>query len=264
MGWGIMGGLGQALTTIGGQWDEKSKTLLRDKLDQEREKREQSKYDPTQDRYELTNTDGGELWYKVRRNKNGDVIDRELAPKNVIEELTSAREDRALSSRLKKTQVDSAEYTFGRAKTTDERSDKIYNAIGQDDHVKAARIGMQLDPSANAKLQADTSLQGAVLRGSGKNSDSEEGIDFIGTAKDFAAQEPDAFRQIADMFGTSDSGTYSRLAGVLQFLLKEMPDRKPSASDVIAAAQALKAKYKIKDSNSAPTGAPVKRPSITG
>lgn len=261
MDWGILSGLGEGLQNIG---NTLFSAELSKKLEEDRYQREMSKYDPSQDKYEQIDTDGGPLWHKVRYNKAGDVIDRTLAPKNVIDEMTAAQEDRALSSRLKKAQVANTEYTGARAKVEDAREDEDWGRLTPEEKRREARIKAGLEVSAGQQLTADTSIKGAVLRGSGKNSDSEEGIDFISTAKDFAAQEPDAFRQIADMFGTSDSGTYSRLAGVLQFLLKEMPDRKPSASDVIAAAQALKAKYKIKDSNSAPTGVQVKRPSITG
>ena len=163
MDWGILAGLGSGLQAVGsGMLTSK----LSEKLEQDRFNREQNKFDPTQTKYKQIDTDGGPLWYEVKYNKAGDVIDQQLAPKNVIDEMTAAQEERTLKGRLTKAQVENAEFKAVRDKTTADREDEKYRYLTPEDRRTQARIDAGLEPNAGQKLQADTSLKNAVVRGS--------------------------------------------------------------------------------------------------
>lgn len=171
MDWGILQGLGQGMQIIGGNMmdisAEKRRAAMAEKLEQDRFNREQSKFDPTQTKYKQIDTDGGPLWYEVKHNKAGDVIDRQLAPKNVIDEMTAAQEERTLKGRLTKAQVANAEHASVRNEIEAKREDEKYGYLTPEDRRTQARIDAGLEPNAGQKLTASTSLQNAVTRSSG-------------------------------------------------------------------------------------------------
>lgn len=88
MGWGAMGGLGQALTNVGQQWDEKNKMELRNKLETDREiareDREAAKLKRTTSYRKLTNG----KWQSYNAD---DELLRETAA--TPEEIAKAKQD---------------------------------------------------------------------------------------------------------------------------------------------------------------------------
>lgn len=163
MDWGVLQGLGQGLQSIG-KWKmeqdaEKRRTMMAEQLQRDREERAKLAYDSSQDSMEKS-PEG--VWFTVKKNKGGEVMDRVLAPKNKIEEAEDAEKTRGLKARLLEAQVSNTEYSGKRALIEDTREDEDRNLLSPEDRRQVARYKGGLDITPAQQLQANTSLQTAA------------------------------------------------------------------------------------------------------
>lgn len=217
MDWGLLQGLGQGLQQIGGwkmeQDAEKRRTMLAQKLEQDREERAKRAYDPSQDSVEQG--DEG-LWFKVKRNKNGEVIDRSLAPKNVIDQMESETKKRGLQDRLLNAQVSNAEYSGSRAKIEDSREDANYNLLTPEEKRQEARYKAGLDITPAQKLSSETSLQNTLTRSSGKSSSSANEPTLAEYADNVLEQKPALVAEYVDSSMLTKNEAKSAILNVLK------------------------------------------------
>ena len=115
MGWGVMGGLGQALTNIGQQWDESNKIALKDKLEADREaakdarEEARAKREVKDRRLEQLPDGSGYAWREV--NRYGDVIRSTPATPDEVQQVQDAAKSRGLDLRIKAAGATTAEVT---------------------------------------------------------------------------------------------------------------------------------------------------------
>ena len=115
MGWGVMGGLGQALTNIGQQWDESNKIALKDKLEADREaakdarEEARAKREVKDRRLEQLPDGSGYAWREV--NRYGDVIRSTPATPDEVQQVQDAAKLRGLDLRIKAAGATTAEVT---------------------------------------------------------------------------------------------------------------------------------------------------------
>lgn len=248
MDWGVLQGLGQGLQSIG-KWKmeqdaEKRRTMMAEQLQRDREERAKLAYDSSQDSMEKS-PEG--VWFTVKKNKGGEVMDRVLAPKNKIEEAEDAEKTRGLKARLLEAQVSNTEYSGKRAITEDTREDEDRNLLSREDRRQIARYKGGLDITPAQQLQANTSLQTAVTRGAGRGSakSKDEDVDYQDIASDLKKQDPATYLDVGKLMGTtSDSATTAVIASLIQELTSQFPDRKLSPQDIMAAARAYRARWK--------------------
>lgn len=180
MDWGILQGLGQGLQQVGSmkmeQVAEQKRAELAEKLQQERERRDQLKFDPTQTTYKQVQVNGepSPLWYEVRYNKAGEVIGQELASPDKVAEMEAESKQAGLKARLLEAQTSNAEYTGSRAQIEDAREDEEHNLLTPDERRRAAMYKAGLEVTPAQRLTADTSIQNAVTRGRGGSADSTD------------------------------------------------------------------------------------------
>lgn len=208
MAWGAMGGLGEGLGQVGQLLGDIAKTKMAEKLDRQREEardaREQRRYDPSQDSYEVRGGAGEELWYKIRRNKAGEVIGQDLAPKNIIEQMKAEADSKKRAGELQGLQIQSIRDKSARDAIVNAQADADRALLSDEERAKAARIAADLAPGAKAQLQANTSLQTAMTRAGGRTSRDEEPLSDspILAAKERYASE---IKSMMKEYGLSDS-----------------------------------------------------------
>lgn len=236
MDWGLLQGLGQGLSIFGNmkmeQDAEKRRTMLAQQVEKDREARASQMYDPSQDSVEQ----GSEgVWFKVRRNKNGDVIDRVLAPKNVIEQMQAESKERGLKSRLLEAQTSNAEYTGQRSKVEDEQEDADRNLLTPEERRQEARIKAGLDTSAGQKLTSDTSLRTALTRVSGKEQEKDSAT-IADYADDYLKNNPAVAARFIDTKELTQNEAKAAVINVLRAFTQR--GVKPAQSDFDRALQA--------------------------
>lgn len=200
MDWGILQGLGQGLQQVGSmkmeQVAEQKRAELAEKLQQERERRDQLKFDPTQTTYKQVQVNGepSPLWYEVRYNKAGEVIGQELASPDKVAEMEAESKQAGLKARLLEAQTSNAEYTGSRAQIEDAREDEEHNLLTPDERRRAAMYKAGLEVTPAQRLVSDTSIQNAVTREAGRGSTgggaSEEAATMADFAKSYLEQSP--------------------------------------------------------------------------
>lgn len=106
MGWGALSGLGQGLQQVGGMISDYNKDKLQQKLELEREGRAESRQIAREQREQATygksdfEQDGDGVWWQVDYNKGNREMERRLAPKSKIDELTRAASKSALEDEV--------------------------------------------------------------------------------------------------------------------------------------------------------------------
>lgn len=238
MDWGILQGLGQGLQTIGKmkmeEDEETRRQKLAEKLQDDRlnkeEARRNARPDPARTTYE--EGEGGVTW-KVIRNSSGTELERVLASKTDIDRIKKDTEKENLTIESLRSQID-ANKTTTEAKRKDMTwAEEDYGLLSPEEKHRAARIKAGLDVSAGQQLTSDTSIQNALTRSDGKDSEDEPTLTEY--AKSYIENNP----AITAEFVESKKLTATQVLASVQRVLQEFAKRgvKPTPEQVRHAIQ---------------------------
>ena len=231
MGWGAMGGLGQALTNVGQQWDEKNKMELRNKLEADREMARESRAEARTKRTvadrRLENVGGKYMWREV--NSYGEPIREVEASPEEVKQIQNEAKLSDLSVRKGSAEATVAEVTAADAPASVERKIAEHKSgLAKDaESIRASRDAsargwksLELEGQRNA-----ISEKGLAAKLSG--ADDEASVDVV---QDLRKQLGTQIGQLQQEYGLSVSDMNNAIMGAYQEALatSKRTGKKPS------------------------------------
>lgn len=237
MDWGLLQGLGAGLQKLGGMKLEEDaevrRTQLAEKLQKEREERAKLAFDPQQTT--LEQGEGG-AWFQVKRNKNGDVMGRDLAPKNEIDKIEREAKKEGLSIESLQAQILASKTATEVNKKELEWGEQDRGLLTPAERAAAMKVKGGLLPSADTKYSTDASIQRTFLTESGKASRADDDVDNT-TIADYADAYLDENPGVAASFIDTKILTENQAKDAVIQVLREFSKRgvKPTQADFNAA-----------------------------
>ena len=237
MDWGLLQGLGQGLQQLGGmkmeEDAEKRRAMLAEKLRDDREKKEQLKYDPQQD--EVKTGDNGVL-FKVKHSKDGTEIGREPLDPLKAAEIKRNIEKENVSIESLRSGIDTNKITADAKRKEMAWEEEDRSLLTPEQRKAQALIDAKLAPSADTKYSTDGSIQRAVLAESGRASRADDEVDNA-TIADYAEDYLDQNPGIAAKYVDTKVLTENQAKDAVIQVLREFSKRgvKPTQADFTAA-----------------------------